>query len=361
MINFTVGPVQMDEETRKIAQEQIPYFRTPEFSNLMKENESLLCKFFDAPKNSRVVFLTGSGTASMEGGVINFFNKDDKVLVVNGGSFGQRLVELCQLHEIPFTEIKLRFGENLTYTHLEQFENKNYTGFLIQLCETSTGILYDMNLIGDFCEKNGLFLFVDAVSGFMADKFSMKEMHVNAAITGSQKALALPPSMSFTVLDETAINRCKKNNVKNLYFNYPNYLVNGERGQTPFTPAVGTLIQLNEKLKRIDSTGEIKKQNLLAKEKADYFRNKIKNLPLKMFTDEKCSSNCVTTLCPVNENINAYKVFEILKDEYEIWICPNGGDLAQKLFRVGHIGAISKDEIDKLIFAFEDLVKKGLL
>ena len=155
MINFTVGPVQMDEETRKIAQEQIPYFRTPEFSNLMKENESLLCKFFDAPKNSRVVFLTGSGTASMEGGVINFFNKDDKVLVVNGGSFGQRLVELCQLHEIPFTEIKLRFGENLTYTHLEQFENKNYTGFLIQLCETSTGILYDMNLIGDFCEKNG--------------------------------------------------------------------------------------------------------------------------------------------------------------------------------------------------------------
>ena len=66
-------------------------------------------------------------------------------------------------------------------------------------------------------------------------------------------------------------------------------------------------------------------------------------------------------MCPVNENINAYKVFEILKDEYEIWICPNGGDLAQKLFRVGHIGAISKDEIDKLIFAFEDLVKKGLL
>ena len=59
-------------------------------------------------------------------------------------------------------------------------------------------------------------------------------------------------------------------------------------------------IQLNEKLKRIDSTGGIKKQNLLAKEKADYFRNKIKNLPLKMFTDEKCSSNCVTTLCPVN-------------------------------------------------------------
>lgn len=108
-----------------------------------------------------------------------------------------------------------------------------------------------MNLIGEFCNRNKLFLFVDAVSGFMADKISMNEMHINAAITGSQKALALPPSMSFTVLDKTAIERCKKNNIRNLYFNYPDYLRNGERGQTPFTPAVGTLIQLNDKLNRI--------------------------------------------------------------------------------------------------------------
>ena len=80
-----------------------------------------------------------------------------------------------------------------------------------------------------------------------------------------------------------------------------------------------------------------------------------------MFTDESNSSNCVTGLCPVNENVDAYKVFEVLKDEYGIWICPNGGDLAQKVFRVGHIGSITNDEIDKLIFAFEDLVKRGLL
>ena len=361
MINFTVGPVQMDDETREIAQLQIPYFRTPEFSKLMKENESLLCKFFDAPQNSHVIFMTGSGTASMEGGIINFFNAKDKVVVVNGGSFGERLVELCQIHAIPFTEIKLNFGENLTYEHLKQFENKNYTGFLVQLCETSSGVLYDMNLIGDFCKRNGLFLFVDAVSGFMADELSMKKMHINAAITGSQKALALPPSMSFTVLDETAITRCRRINVKNLYFNYPNYLNDGERGQTPFTPAVGTLIQLNEKLKRIDSTGGIENQNRLIKQRADYFRIRIKKLPLKMFTEENFSSNCVTALCPVNKNINAYNIFEILKDEYGIWLCPNGGDLAQKVFRVGHIGSITNEQIDKLVFAFEDLVKRGLL
>ena len=316
----------------------------------MKENEKLLCNFFDAPENSRVVFLTGSGTASMEGGVMNFFSKDDKVLVVNGGSFGHRLLELCELHEIP-----------LTKNHLEEFVNKNYTGFLVQLCETSTGVLYDMNLIGDFCKRNNIFLFVDAISGFMADKISMKEMNINVAITGSQKALALPPSMSFSVLDETAIERCKKINIKNMYFNYPNYLLNGERGQTPFTPAVGTLIQLNEKLKRIESTGGIENQNKIARKRAEYFRNKMKKFPFKLFSDKKDSSNCVTALCPTNPNVNAYKLFEIIKDEYKIWICPNAGDMAEKVFRVGHIGSITNEEIDELVNVFENLQKRNLL
>ena len=361
MINFTVGPVQMDDETRNLGYEQIPYFRTPEFSSIMKDNEKLLCSFFDAPDNSRVIFMTGSGTASMEGGVVNFFTKEDKVLVVNGGSFGQRLVELCGIHEIPFTEIKLEYGKPLTKKHLSQFNGKGYTGFLVQLCETSTGVLYDMQLIGDFCLSNGLFLFVDAVSGFMADSFSMKKMHVNAAITGSQKALSLPPSMSFTVLDEIAIERCKKIDIKNLYFNYPLYLKNGDRGQTPFTPAVGTLLQLNEKLKRIEKSGGIIAQNKIASERAEYFRKAMPNLPFKIFTDKESSSNCVTALCPTNPGISAYKIFEVLKDEYGIWICPNGGDLAEKVFRVGHIGSITNEEIDKLIESFKDLVKRGLI
>lgn len=230
MINFTAGPVQMDDETRNISKEQIPYFRTEEFSLMMKENENLLCRFFDAPQNSRVIFMTGSGTAGMEGGIINFFDSSDKVLVVNGGSFGSRLSEICQIHGIPFEEIKPGFGKPLTEEMLKKYERQNFTGFLVQLCETSSGVLFDMDLIGRFCNENNLFLFVDAVSGFIADEFSMKKFHVNVAVTGSQKALALPPSMSFTVMDKTAVSRAEKINVKSLYFNYPLYLKNGERG-----------------------------------------------------------------------------------------------------------------------------------
>ena len=361
MINFTVGPVQMDEETLLMGKEQIPYFRTTEFSKIMLENEALLCEYFDAPNNSRAIFLTGSGTASMEAGIMNFFTTNDKVLVVNGGSFGERFVELCKIHNIPFTEIKLPFGTPLTKEILNSFENQNYTGVIIQCCETSSGVLYDMKMVGEFCEKNKCFLFVDAVSGFLADEISMKKMHINAVITGSQKALSLPPSMSFTILDEIAQQKCYENKVKSMYFNYADYLKNGERGQTPFTPAVGTLLQLHEKLLCIKKMGGISELNKLSHERAIYFRNAIKFLPLKMFVPDDYASNCVTALTPTNQNVNAHEIFEIIKNEYNIWICPNGGEMAKKVFRVGHIGNIKYEEIDKLVEALKDLEKRNLL
>ena len=105
MLNFTVGPVMSDDVVCAIGAEQVPYFRTPEFSAVMLENEKLMKKFAKAGNDARVVFITGSGTAAMEATVMNVFDRTDKILVVNGGSFGQRFVELCQIHEMPYAEI----------------------------------------------------------------------------------------------------------------------------------------------------------------------------------------------------------------------------------------------------------------
>ena len=102
MLNFAVGPVQANSEILQIGCEQIPYFRTDEFSGLMLENEALMKKFLYAPKTARTVFLTGSGTAAMEAAVMNCLSDQDRVLIVNGGSFGQRFVKLCQIYHIPF-------------------------------------------------------------------------------------------------------------------------------------------------------------------------------------------------------------------------------------------------------------------
>ena len=106
MLNFTVGPVMSEESILSLGNEQIPYFRTPEFSELMLENEELMLKFTKAPALSRAVFMTGSGTLSMEAAVMNLFTYNDRILVVDGGSFGHRFVQMLQIHDIPHTTIK---------------------------------------------------------------------------------------------------------------------------------------------------------------------------------------------------------------------------------------------------------------
>lgn len=345
------------DAVRAIGEEQVPYFRTAEFSETMKENEKLVKKFAKAPQGARVVFITGSGTASMEATVMNVFTPKDRVLVVNGGSFGHRFVQLCEIHDIPHTEIKLDMGCALTAEHLAPYEDKGYTGFLVNLDETSTGVLYDIQLISDFCHRNGIFLVVDSISSFLADPFDMAKLGVDVMITGSQKALACPPGISLIVLAPNAVERVCSREVKSMYFNLKDALKNGERGQTPFTPAVGILRQINARLREIEQAGGVESENKRMAELAADFRSKIADMPFTIVSQSL--SNAVTPLHP--HNVSAYDIFLRLKDEYGIWICPNGGDMADKVFRVGHLGAITTDDNTTLVEALKDMQRRGLL
>lgn len=357
MLNFTVGPVMSSETVRAIGAEQVPYFRTQEFSELMLENEQLIKKFAKASKNSRVAFITGSGSAGMETAIMNTLTSDDKAIVVNGGSFGHRFVELCQLHEIPFTEIKLKAGQALKEEHLVPYDGQGYTTFIVNKHETSTGVHYDMRLISDFCKRNGLFLIVDSISSFLADSFDMKATGTDIMITGSQKALACPPGISLLVLSENALKRVDTTKCKCQYLDLKLALANGERGQTPWTPAVGILRQINARLQEIERMGgEISEVQRTA-ELAQYFREQIKDLPFEIVSESL--SNAVTPLHPTTAS--AYDIFLKLKDEYGIWICPNGGELRDTIFRVGHIGALTKADYDRLIEAFRDLQQTGYI
>lgn len=357
MLNFTVGPVMSCEEVRTIGAEQVPYFRTPEFSKIMFENENLMKKFAKADENARVVFLTGSGTAAMEAAVINVFDTKDKVLIVNGGSFGQRFVKICQIHQIPYTEIKLEIGEKLTQEMLDQYDGKDYTGFLVNIHETSTGVHYDPVMISEFCKKNNMFLLVDAISSFLADEFDMEKLGVDLMLTGSQKALACPPGISVIVLSEHAVQRVYEKTPQCLYLDLKEALKNGERGQTPFTPAVGILRQIHARLLEIEKAGGVEAETAKIASLAADFREKIKDMPFEIPSESM--SNAVTPLHPLN--VSAYKIFETLKDEYHIWVCPNGGDLAEKIFRVGHIGALTTDDNTSLVEALKDMQNRGLL
>ena len=252
MLNFTVGPVQSSEAMRAIGAEQMPYFRTTEFSEVMLENERLVKKFAHASDDSRAAFLTCSGSGGMEAAIMNTLTKDDKALVINGGSFGERFVELLKLHEIPFTEIKLEHGKALKQEHLAPYEGQGYTAFLLQKHETSTGVHFDMNLVSDFCKRNGCFLIVDTISSFLADPFDMEALGAGIMITGSQKALACPPGIAIMVLAPSALKRIEKTKCCCQYLDLKLALKSQGRGQTPWTPAVGVLRQINVRLKEIN-------------------------------------------------------------------------------------------------------------
>lgn len=357
MLNFTVGPVMSDEDILSVGAEQVPYFRTPEFSSVMFENEKLFLELAGAPEGSRAVFLTGSGTAAMESAVANLLSSGDKALVVVGGSFGRRFSELCDIHGVPHDDIVIPTGKTLTTEALLKYDQRGYSALLVNIHETSTGVLYDAEMLASFCKKNDCLFIMDAISSFLADPLNMEELGVDVFISGSQKALACPPGVSLIALSKRAQYRLGAIDSGCLYLDLKRALKDGERGQTPFTPAVGILRQINLRLKQLERSGGAKAENERIASVAADFRNRIANLPFEQVSP--APSNAVTVLHPLN--VSAYDVFTVLKDEYGIWVCPNGGEMAEKVFRVGHIGSLTSADNETLVKAFEDLIARNLL
>ena len=356
MLNFAVGPVPSNENVKKIGGQDVPYFRTAEFSEVMLESERLLCKLAKAPADSRAVFSTTSGTGAMESVVMCTLDKDDRALVVDGGSFGHRFREMLALHGIQHDAIELTYGTALIKEDLAPYEGKGYTAFLVNLGETSQGILYDADLIGDFCRRDGLFLIVDGISSFLADPFDMANMGADVLITDAQKGLACAPGVAPIVLSPRAIERVGRIESGCMYLDISLMLENGKRGQTPFTPAVSTLLQINERLHEIGAIGvdeEVRSVAAIARD----FRQKAAGLPLDMRLVSP--SNAVTYI--TTQGYSAKAIFQVLKDEYSIWICPNGGQNANSSFRVGHIGAHTTDDNSLLIAALYDLKRRGYM
>ena len=202
-----------------------------------------------------------------------------------------------------------------------------------------------------------MFYVCDCVSAFLSDYFDMGKCGADVMITGSQKVLACPPGVSMIVLSPRAIDRISNSRVKSMYFNLAEVLKNMERGQTPFTPAVGIIRQINARLKEISSTGGADAEISRVAAQAEDFRMKVKELPFEFFSESP--ANAVTPLHPLN--VDAYEIFVHLKEYYDIWICPNGGTLKSSIFRVGHIGSLTHDDNTTLINAFKDMAQRGLL
>ncbi len=346
---FTPGPVPIEKHIRAIGEKQIPYNRTEEFSEFTHELLLGLKSVFQT--QGAVALLTSSGTAAMEASVLNFLDSTDKALIINGGTFGQRWCALCDIHSISYDEYAVPLGAAVDLEQLDDLlANHQYTALLVNAHETSTGHLYDIQSMGDIARRHEIFFIVDAISTLCADPFFMDKWHVDVAILSSQKALALPPGLSFVAMNHRGITRLNGGTPNSLYFNLKDYLTNQERGQLPYTPAIGLMMQLHQRLL------DIRQQTLPAlvevhKQRAESFRRGLGDLPFDILPAR--SSNAMTALSCIG--LDAYAVVEELRIRYNIIAAPNSGHLKSKVFRIAHMGAQEDADVTSLITALKSI------
>ncbi len=344
---FTPGPVKMSKEILEVGAKQTPYFRNDKFSEVTFNCEKGLLKMVNAPEGSKVIFLTASGTAGMESVVMNLLNQDDYALVIHGGGFGGRFVNICDVHNVPYFDFKV---QNTNLSDIETLAPKEkFTSLIVNAHETSVGHLYDLDAIGAYAKKNDLLFIVDAISMLVTDPIDMSNQHIDVVIASSQKGLALPPGLTMVILAPKALASVQE--IKSLYFNFKDYLRNGERGQTPYTPAVTIMLQLEARLAQIEQRGGVAQSINSAKAISKYFRDSIKDLPLKAYTP--FMPNAMTTLTPTDGK-NAMDIVNALEEGYKVMVCPNGGAERELIFRVSHMGDMTKAYTDVLINALHD-------
>ena len=345
---FTIGPVQMHKETLEVRRKEIPYFRTQEFSDFTFEMDRKFKTVIGTAQSSQAVYLTASGTAAMEAAVINCFDRTDRLLVIVGGSFGKRFSSICSVHDIPHTDVEIPFGKALTEADLLPYDGQGYTGLLVTLDESSTGQLYDVHMLHRFCARNGMLFVVDAITSFLCDPYRMDEFGVDVTIASSQKGLALSPGLAIITLNERAVQQTMRKDPKCMYFDFKDYYKNMERGQMPFTPAIGIFMEMDDMLTHILDVGL---NNHLARidRNAKYFRSRIGEFGGSL--PGYPISNAITPV--VFQEPICTELFHALRQKHGLAINPCGGERAATMIRVAHVGDLDPADYDELIDAIK--------
>ena len=352
---FTIGPTEMYETTKEIRKMGIPYFRNDEFSSVMFETDRMLKECMRTSQDSSTIYLTASGTAGLEAVVDNLICAEDRVLVVAGGGFGKRFAQICDIKGVQHDDITLELDEELKWEHFEPYVDNDYKAVLVNLHETSTGQLYDISLFRRFCENKDTLLIVDAISTFLCDPFEMDEWGIDVTIISTQKGLCVSPGMCMVVMNKDVVaNHLKPSDqITSMYFDFNDYLDNMRRGQTPFTPAIGIVYEINDMLRNITEKGlDAKLEEVRGR--AEIFRTNIveDGISYPAFR----ASNAITTV--IFEKPLAKEVEKELIERYGFVINPSGGDLGLYRFRVSHVGALSEEATLKLAEAIKEIYRE---
>ncbi|MDX2165418.1 MAG: alanine--glyoxylate aminotransferase family protein [Deltaproteobacteria bacterium] len=331
------------------------HHRTPQFSALFGEVRKQLQELYQTEQD--VLMLAASGTGAMEAAVNNLFAPGDEVVVVNGGKFGERWGKLATTFGVNPVEIKVEWGRAVRPDQIEQAikEHPNVKGVLMQGSETSTAAVHPIEQIAAVTRKSDALLVVDGITSVGVYEIPMDKWGVDALITGSQKALMLPPGLATIALSARAWKRVETVKQPKFYFDLTRERTNQEKNTTAWTPAISLVIGLHEALTMMQEEGWA---NVYARHArlAAATRAGCEALGLKLVAPDNPSPAVTGVYTP--EGIDGGKLFSYLRDKMKVVFAGGQDHLKGKIIRIAHIGYIDAFDTITALAALELALKR---
>lgn len=345
---MTPGPTPVCEKTLTAMAEPIIHHRHPEFQGILGEVREGLKELFQTKQE--VLILCSSGTGAMEGSVVNTLSKGDRVIVVRAGKFGERWAEIGAAFGLEVENIDVPWGQAVDPVEVaKRLKDKPAKAVMVQYTETSTGVVHPIKALADLCRGTDALLFVDGVTGVGVASIPFDEWGIDVLVTGSQKALMLPPGLAFACLSDKAWKAAETSNLPKYYFNFKKEHKKIKDNSTNYTPAITLIIGLREMLARVRKLGfdSVYADNARMARAA---RAAVAALGLEMYA--KAPSDAVTAvLAPAG--VNGQDVVKIMRDVHGIAIAGGQDQAKGKIFRIAHMGYISQWDLIGTIAALE--------
>jgi aspartate aminotransferase-like enzyme len=350
------GPTPVQEEVSLRMAEPMVHHRTPQFSAIFAEAAEDAKYLFQTKQD--VLILASTGTGGMEGCITNLFSPGDKVLVINGGKFGERWGKISETYGLTVVWHKVEWGHSADPKEIESILNqdKEIKGILVQASETSTTATQPIEALSKLTrDRDDILLVVDAITGLGVFSLPMDEWGIDALITGSQKALQLPPGLALVGLSEKAWKFADQSTCPHFYFDFKKERKNLANKTSAYTPAVSLVIGLREVLKNIRAEGldnVFKRHNRLARAT----RAAVKAMGLKAVAPDSPADSATGFFVP--DGIDGGKLVKSMRDDFGVTLAGGQDDWKGKVVRIAHLGYVDTFDVVVAISVIEMALTK---
>jgi len=332
---LTPGPTAVPPEVLLRMSQPLIHHRTPEFEALFAQVQEKLQWLFQTKRT--VLILAASGTGAMEAAVSNTCSPGDTVIVVNGGKFGERWLKISQAFGAKVVELKVEWGAAVTVDAVAQAleAHPDARAVLVQASETSTTVLHPVEQISALTRNTNTLLVVDGITSVGATDTPMDRWGIDILVTGSQKALMLPPGLAFLALSDKAWKRVEETQQPRYYFDLRREHKEQQKHTTAYTPAISLINGLHEVLRLMQEEGL---EHIFARHSllAAASRAAAQAMGLRLLAPASPSPAATGIWLP--DGVDGSRLLKYMRDRMGVDIAGGQDHLKGKVVRVSHIG-----------------------